>query len=85
MKKKLTKVIAVLLSVLMMTAVVAGSASAATRSNVKHYKTYVCLGDSVASGFGLPQYNAICAKSGKKIVYKTRISGSYADQIAKAT
>lgn len=81
MKKTARKAIAVLLTMILMVSAVAVSAFAANRNNVKHYGTYVCIGDSVASGFGLPDYN----RRGKKIVYKTRISGSYADHIAKDT
>ena len=79
MKKTVSKIIAVLMTCAMMISVVAVGAFAATRNNVKHYGTYVCIGDSVASGFGLPDYN----KYGKKIVYEKRIKGSYADDLAK--
>lgn len=81
MKKTARKAIAVLLTMMLIASTVAVSAFAANRNNVRHYGTYVCIGDSVASGFGLPDYN----KYGKKIVYKKRIAGSYADHIATDT
>ncbi|MBP5273293.1 MAG: hypothetical protein ILO43_10065 [Clostridia bacterium] len=81
MKKSLKKVIAILTACIMMMSVASISALAANRNNVRHYGTYVCIGDSVASGFGLPDYN----RRGKKIIYKTRIKGSYADHIARDT
>lgn len=81
MKKSIRKIISVLLAVVMLMSVAAVSAMAANRNNVRHYGTYVCIGDSVASGFGLPDYN----RRGKKIVYKARIKGSYADHIARDT
>lgn len=81
MKKSIRKLTAILLACVMMISVAAVSAFAADRNTVKHYGTYVCIGDSVASGFGLPDYN----KYGKKIVYKKRIAGSYADHVARDT
>lgn len=81
MKKSIRKIISVLLAVVMLMSVAAVSAMAANRNNVRHYGTYVCIGDSVAAGFGLPDYN----RRGKKMVYKTRIKGSYADHIARDT
>ena len=80
MKKVMTKVIASLMAVLMLTAVLASSALAATSSNVKQYKTYVCVGDSVASGFGLPDYN----RRGNIVVYGKDIQGSYGSIVADA-
>ncbi|MBQ1369812.1 MAG: hypothetical protein IIY38_01635 [Clostridia bacterium] len=79
MKKTLAKVIAALMSVLMITAVLSSSAMAANRNNVKQYPVYVCLGDSVASGFGLPDYN----RRGKVLVYRTNIEGSYGNLLSK--
>ncbi|MBQ8926611.1 MAG: hypothetical protein IJ051_10210 [Clostridia bacterium] len=81
MKKKISRLLAVVLACVLMVSTVAVTAFAANRNNVKQYGTYVCLGDSVASGFGLPDYN----KYGKKVVYKQRIKGSYADHIARDT
>ena len=81
MKKTARKFVAVLLTMVLMVSAVAVTAFAANRHNVRHYGTYVCVGDSVASGFGLPDYN----RRGKKIIYKTRIKGSYADHIARDT
>ena len=55
MRKTTKKIVAVLMLVAVMVSALSVSALAADRSNVKQYKTYVCLGDSVASGFGLPE------------------------------
>ena len=74
MKKTLSKVMAILMACAMMVSVVAISAFAANRNNVKQYGVYVPIGDSVASGFGLPDYN----RRGSKIVYGTWIKDSYA-------
>ena len=79
MKKTVKKVIAVLMLCVMMVSVVAVSAFAADRNNVKQYNMYCNLGDSVASGFGLPDYN----RRGKLLVYAKRIKGSYGDLLAK--
>lgn len=80
MKKVLTKVVASFLAVLMLTAVVASNAMAANFNNVKQYPHYVLLGDSVASGFGLPDYN----RRGKFAVYAKDIEGSYGSLVADA-
>ncbi len=79
MKKTMKKVIAVFMMCVMMVSVVAVSAFAADRNNVKQYARYTCLGDSVASGFGLPDYS----KYGKTVVYGKRIKGSYGDLISR--
>ncbi len=81
MKRAYRKVIASLMAMVMLASVCAVTALAANQNNVRHYGTYVCIGDSVASGFGLPDYN----KYGRKIVYKQRIKGSYADHVARDT
>ena len=81
MKRAYRKVIASLMAIVMLASVCAVTALAANQNNVRHYGTYVCIGDSVASGFGLPDYN----KYGRKIVYKQRIKGSYADHVARDT
>lgn len=57
MKKRLQKLPAILLAVLMMVAVLSMSSFAATRTNVKHYKEYTVLGDSVAAGYSHPGYD----------------------------
>lgn len=79
MKKTMKKFIAVVMFVVMMVSVGAVGAFAATSSNVKQYGKYCNLGDSVASGFGLPDYN----RRGKYLIYAKRIKGSYADLLAK--
>ena len=79
MKKTMKKLIAVLMMCAIMVSAAAVGAFAATASNVKTYKTYVCLGDSVASGFGLPDYN----RRGKLLVYGKKIAGAYGTLLAK--
>ncbi len=70
---------------LLLTLVVAVSmcipAFAATSSNVKQYKNYLALGDSIGSGFGQPEYN----KQGKMVVWGENIPGTYADWLRKWT
>lgn len=46
------RLIAVLLSVLMLGSLLLVSAQAADASNVKQYKHYICIGDSIAAGYG---------------------------------
>ena len=79
MKKTMKKVIAIVMMCAMMVSVFAVSAFAANRDNVKQYNKYCCLGDSVASGFGLPDYN----RRNQTVVYGKRITGSYGDLLAK--
>lgn len=57
MKKTMKRLIAALIAVLTLTAVLSMSSFAATRSNVKQYKTYTVLGDSVAAGYSHPGYD----------------------------
>ncbi|MBP5273291.1 MAG: hypothetical protein ILO43_10055 [Clostridia bacterium] len=81
MKRTMKKIIAVFMLCAMMVSVVAVSSFAANRYNVKQYPTYVCLGDSVASGFGLPNY--IEKGKGSLIVYGKDIKDSYGYYIAR--
>lgn len=79
MRKTTKKIIAVLSLIAIMVSALSASAMAATRYDVKQYPVYVCLGDSVASGFGLPDYN----RRGKVLVYRKNIQGSYGNLLAK--
>lgn len=78
MRKTTKKLVAALMLVVMLASAASLSAFAATRDNVKHYNTYVCLGDSVASGFGLPDYN----RRGKLLIYRKNIQGSYGNLLS---
>lgn len=79
MRKTTKKLVAALMLVVMLASAASLSAFAATRDNVKQYNTYVCLGDSVASGFGLPDYN----RRGKLLIYRKNIQGSYGNLLSK--
>ena len=57
MKKIMKRLIAALVAVLTLTAVLSMSSFAATARNVKKYKTYTVLGDSVAAGYSHPGYD----------------------------
>lgn len=80
MKKTMKKLVAALMLVVMMASAISISAFAATSDNVRQYPVYVCLGDSVASGFGLPDYN----QYNSLLVYGKDIQGSYGDLLSKA-
>ena len=79
MRKTTKKIVAVFMLVAIMVSALSVSAFAANRDNVKQYKTYVCLGDSVASGFGLPHYN----RRGNILIYAKNIKGSYGNLLSK--
>lgn len=79
MRKTTKKIVAVLSLIAIMVSALSVSALAATRNDVKQYPVYVCLGDSVASGFGLPDYN----RRGKVLVYRKNIQGSYGNLLSK--
>ena len=51
-KVTLKRTLALVLTVVMLIGVCSVGAFAATLENVQHYDTYVCLGDSIAEGFG---------------------------------
>lgn len=57
MKKTIKRLIAALVAVLTLTAVLSMSSFAATEQNVKQYKVYTVLGDSVAAGYSHPGYD----------------------------
>ena len=46
------KLTALVLAVLLIAALLCTGAGAATADNVRHYDTYLCLGDSIAAGYG---------------------------------
>ena len=79
MRKTTKKIVAVLSLIAIMVSALSVSAMAANRYDVKQYPVYVCLGDSVASGFGLPDYN----RRGKVLVYRKNIQGSYGNLLSK--
>ena len=51
-KSTLKRALALVLTVVMLAGVLSVGSLAATLQNAKHYDTYVCLGDSIAEGFG---------------------------------
>lgn len=89
MKKITTRILSLVLSLVMMASVLSVYASAATATTVKQYKKYLQLGDSISAGFGLKDYNRrlkgsqIIINNGTKLKCQTRISGSYADLLAR--
>ena len=48
----LTRLLTLALAVIMLVGVMTVGVNAATIKNVKHYDTYLCLGDSIAAGYG---------------------------------
>ena len=50
--RSFVRVLSLLLAVTLLAGMLTVAASAATLDNVRHYDAYVCLGDSVAEGFG---------------------------------
>ncbi len=51
-RNSLVRMLSLLLAVTLLAGMLTTAASAATMDNVRHYGVYVCLGDSVAEGFG---------------------------------
>lgn len=81
---KLTKrVLSVVMALAMVLSVLSVSAFAATANTVKSYNEYTSLGDSIAAGFSMPEYNA--KRGAYYCIEPQRITGSYPDLIAKAT
>jgi len=81
MKKKLmTRVAAVVMTLSMLASIAAVYANAATASTVKRYSTYAFLGDSIAAGFSLDDYN----KQGKYVLPWQNIKGSYPNLVSNA-
>lgn len=77
MKKTSKKVLAVLLAMLMMVSVVAISSFAYWRQD-KEYTKLVVLGDSIAAGFSLPDYDSY----GQYCLQNVRVKGSFGDLVA---
>lgn len=77
MKKTAKKLAALVLALILMVSCFAVTAAAATATTVKKYGTYLSLGDSIAVGFSLPDYNR-----SKKL---TATKGAYPSLIAEAT
>jgi len=76
---KLSKrLLSLALALVMMCSVLAVSASAASKTTVKRYKTYTALGDSIGAGFSMPDYE----KYNRLIVVKQRIEGAYPSIVA---
>lgn len=48
----IARLMTLVLAVVMLFGVMTVGVNAASLSNVKHYDTYTCLGDSIAAGFG---------------------------------
>lgn len=83
MSKFTKRVLSVIMALAMVLSVLSVSAFAATAKTVKSYNEYTSLGDSIAAGFSMPEYNQ---KRGKYYcIEPQRITGSYPDLIAKAT
>ena len=80
MKKLVKRLLAVLMALAMMAPVLSTVAFAATPQNVKQYKSYVSLGDSIAAGFSMPDY--LNKRHGKYVIDPQRIEGSYPALIA---
>ena len=83
MKKMSIRILSVLLALTMLGAVLSVAASAATKDNVKHYRTYTCLGDSIAAGYSMPDYKKKAAGH-LCIEENVRIEGSYPALVADA-
>ena len=73
-----TKRLVSLLLVLVMCLSISCSVFAATPESVGKYSTYLCLGDSVAAGYGQPDYN----RHGELVHMFDRIKDSYPDVLA---
>lgn len=90
MKRTAKRILSLVLALTMMLSVASVFANAATASNVKQYKTYLQLGDSIAAGFGLPDYTKHL-KNGELIIntgnnpmfVQYLVKGSYAQLLAK--
>ena len=71
------RIMTLLLAVVMLFGTLITTADAANRDNVRHYDTYMCIGDSIAAGFYIDGQRAG--------YYRTRMPGAYHDIIANAT
>lgn len=83
MNKFTKRVLSVVMALAMVLSVLSVSAFAATSKTVKSYNEYTSLGDSIAAGFSMPEYNA--KRGSYYCIEPQRIKDSYPDLIAKAT
>jgi lysophospholipase L1-like esterase len=81
MKKSFTRIVSAGLVVVMLMSAMCISAFAAT--NVRQYKNYVVIGDSIPSGYGLATSNAPDYKN-LKVSHGQLVVGSYPYIVAKA-
>ena len=81
MKNVTRRVLSAVLALVMSLSVLSVCVFAATPENVKRYRNYVAIGDSIGSGFGRPDYN----KQGKMVVWGQRIEGAYPSYVADWT
>ena len=63
------RIMTLLLAVVMLFGTLMTTADAADRTNVRHYDTYMCIGDSIAAGFYIDGQRAG--------YYRTRMPGAY--------
>ena len=83
MMKTMKKALCLALAVLTLVSVMGISAFA--DSSVKQYRSYLCLGDSIASGYGLPSYEAsVDPYNGKYLNEEVIHDGSYAQIVGNA-
>lgn len=73
--KRLKRISALLLSLIMLCLLFCIPAGAASKKNYDKYKVYTCIGDSVASGYGALSNNENCSYM--------RLKGAYSDLVAK--
>lgn len=88
MKRELRKVVAVLLTMLMLVSLggisaFAKSAGTAKGTKYKTYNTFVSFGDSVAAGVSTSTYKAAHETKEAKTNYFVRVPGTYVDRVAK--
>lgn len=81
MKKKLIKKLAaIVMAISMLASIAAVAANAASAATVRQYKKYAFIGDSIAAGFSLEEYNA----HGQYVWPWQNINGSYPNLVSKA-
>ena len=71
------RIMTLLLAVVMLFGTLMTTADAANRDNVRHYDTYMCIGDSIAAGFYIDGQRAG--------YYRTRMPGAYHAIIEEST
>ena len=82
MKHPFRRVLALLLAAVLLVPLFALTASAATYDNVKCYNTVSSLGDSIATGFSMPDYDR--QANGQYVIGKVKVEGSYPAIVSKA-